>query len=209
MTMRPYDNIMVIGSVIFLAFIFYFTSFSSLVYNDYFYTSLFEQTNVDVQKSNVLTKDLLIYFRNSDYSIPAIETLTPDENSHIKDVKIIINNVLRAFYLIIIFFALVLFFAKNKQKVFFYGGILGIILPFILLFLNFSFVFTVFHQILFPQGNWIFPENSALVSAYTFDFFRLFALSIFLSGEFISVLCVISATVSKYAKNHLKQGGME
>lgn len=193
--MQRYDSFLTVISVSLLSFIIYFVSFSTWVYNQNFYDSLFEKTNVEINQAQDLTKDLFIYFRNNNYSVPTIKMLNVDENSHIRDVKIVINDVFKLFYFVITIFALTLFFVKKKQKVFFYGGILGIILPFILLIANFSFIFTIFHEIFFPQGNWIFPANSTLVATYTLDFFRLFALSIFLRGEMISVFVVFFSAV--------------
>ncbi|GEM_PF-3220495 len=191
MTMRQYDKFLTIVLAIFLALIIYFASFSSLVYNLTFYNSLFDKTSVETNSARSLTKDLFAYFKNSNYSAPQIKTLTADENSHIRDVKIVINNSFTVFYILLIIFLVSLFFVKQKQKVFFYGAILGIIAPFIILIANFSFVFNIFHQIFFPQGNWIFPINSTLVSTYTFDFFKLFAAQILLQGEFISIVLVL------------------
>lgn len=196
--MQRYDKSIMLIAIFLLPLIIYFAGFSSLVYNQIFYVSLLEKTSVDIPKASELTKYLFGYFRNNDYSVPEIVRLNYDENSHIRDVKIVIKNVFLVFYFIVPIFALALFFAKNKQKVFFYGSIFGILLPVLFSVVAFPVLFTIFHQVFFPQGNWIFSENSTLVSTYTFDFFKLFALQILIEGEFISVVIFVYSLFRKH-----------
>lgn len=166
--------------------IIYLLGASALLYNINFYNSLFEKTNVDFEKAQLLTKELFAYFRSNDASIPSIIYLTENENSHIRDVKFVINFVFDLFYILILLFAVCLLKLKDRQKIFLYGCIFSIVLPLVLLLFSFGSSFTVFHEIFFPQGNWEFPPTAMLVNIYTFDFFKSFAIQILINGEFIS-----------------------
>ena len=86
---------------------------------------------------------------------------------------------------------------------FFYAGIctLGITI-FILIFILIAFdnVFTIFHSILFPQGNWIFEESSLLIQTFPEEFFIKIAEYIFLLSLFWGSIFILPFLSSKYVK---------
>lgn len=163
----------------------YFVSFSVLVYNLPFYNFLFEQTGVKLSEAGIVTKELILYFKSSDASVPQISFFSASENSHMRDVKFVIELFFSFFYFLSAFFLAGFFFVRNKFKLLFYGSMAGFLLPLFLLLFSFGGSFTVFHQIFFPQGNWLFSPDALIVNIYTFEFFKLFALRILFVGEFI------------------------
>lgn len=120
------------------------------------------------------------------------------EFSHLVDVKELMQGFDILFYLLLLFCTLTLTYYKRKQenlkKILYYGGILtlslaGVIL--ILVIVNFNFAFTFFHSILFPQGNWLFPENSLLIQIFPIGFFVAVSVKIFLLAIGLAILIII------------------
>ena len=85
-----------------------------------------------------------------------ISFLTPNELSHMQDVKHLIDI---AFGLLLIS---LLFFSVDKKTL-----LVASILPaifLVLIFFDFTTIFEIFHQILFPQGNYTFSYSSILIT---------------------------------------------
>ena len=130
---------------------------------------------------------------------------TSSEISHLKDVKGVMNFIDYLFYLSLIIITLIItYYKKNKKqliKLFRYGGITTLISMGIILFLSlfaFNTTFTIFHQIFFPQGNWLFPTNSLLIQTFPIEFFigisvRMFGLGILLG----MVLVLVNSLLKK------------
>lgn len=113
--------------------------------------------------------------------------ITALEIDHLNDVKEVMKNLDLVFYFLLLVLTLIITYTyKNKpflKKLFFYGGITTlsfIFLFFILTLTNFNFIFTTFHQIFFPQGNWIFPTDSLLIQTFPLEFFVRISTKIFL-----------------------------
>lgn len=183
--------------IVILPVVIYLFSFLTLLYNEDFYSYLFVKTNVDISQAKELTKDLFDYFKNNDYSVPEIKTLTYEENSHILDVKILLTASAVIFLFLLVFSVFSLSRSEQKQKILLYGSILSVIFPFLFFLFNFSSFFTLFHLVFFPQGNWSFPVGSALVSVYTMEFFEQFVINIVFRGEIISVFIFVFYFVTK------------
>ena len=49
----------------------------------------------------------------------------------------------------------------------------------LLMLLSFQFIFTLFHQLFFPQGNWQFAADSLLIQTFPGSFFTAIGLKIF------------------------------
>tara|TARA_Y100000310_G_scaffold338405_1_gene427968 strand:- start:1322 stop:1873 length:552 start_codon:yes stop_codon:yes gene_type:complete len=119
---------------------------------------------------------------------------TVSEESHLEDVKGVMKFGDYLFYLSLLIVTLILTYHRKKKeevkKLFFYGGITTIaflLLMLIFSIINFDVVFTYFHQIFFPQGNWMFPSDSLLIQTFPREFFvsfsqMIFRVSLILSG---------------------------
>ncbi|MEW5897090.1 MAG: DUF1461 domain-containing protein [Nanoarchaeota archaeon] len=103
---------------------------------------------------------------------------TTAELSHLEDVRKVMKVIDYFFYVsLLIVTATLTFHRKNKEKtkkLLKYGGITAVL--FVLAVLLFSLVsfdisFTLFHQVFFPQGNWIFPADSLLIRTFPLEFF--------------------------------------
>ncbi|MFT4246356.1 MAG: TIGR01906 family membrane protein [Micrococcaceae bacterium] len=107
------------------------------------------------------------------------KTFTPNEVSHMVDVKALLSAVsigAIAFFIIASILGLLLFRGHNKggmRKGLFNGSIFTIVLMALVGFLaraNWSGFFNNFHQLLFPKGNWQFPESTTLIRLFPSQF---------------------------------------
>ena len=122
-----------------------------------------------------------------------------DEVSHLDDVKKVMDYLDYLFYGLMLALTLIITHHKKNRKellrLFSYGGtatISAILIVFLLSLASFNAVFTVFHQLFFPQGNWIFPADSLLIQTFPIIFFvtaskNIFILSLFFGMIFIFI----------------------
>jgi|SRR3989344_8235528 len=103
---------------------------------------------------------------------------TTAEISHLQDVAVVMNNVNIAFYVLAIMVGGILVYSWKRrdllQSMLRYGGLATIsLLCFLLLLLviDFNWLFTLFHQLFFPQGNWQFAGDSLLIQNFPIGFF--------------------------------------
>jgi integral membrane protein (TIGR01906 family) len=135
------------------------------------------------------------------------QTMTELEASHMKDVKDLVTF---AYLLLLfsIFISLLFYFIlKRKNKLYlFYQSlhfsaiiILILIVIFIILSIfNFDYIFILFHEVFFPQGNWLFPANSKLVQAFPEILFKkLFLYSFIISGLIALIIFLLNFKIIK------------
>ena len=119
------------------------------------------------------------------------------EKSHLEDVKQVMKRLDYVFYLSLLICTLIFTYHKRDKikikKLFYYGGVtilvsLGILL--LLLIINFNYVFTSFHEIFFPQGNWIFSASSLIIQTFPLDFFINISIKITILTLLIAVIVI-------------------
>ena len=156
------------------------------------------------------------YYKNVHDFLVLQKTLSKDftenETSHMKDVRGIFNAIR---ILAIIFLAILIIqqvktkkhkkrkykeLTENIKKASLKSTI--ILLAIILLsFLNFSAAFDAFHIIFFPQGNWVFPMDSLLITLFPETFFMNIAKKIIITTIIISASITITIyAIEKYKK---------
>jgi integral membrane protein (TIGR01906 family) len=149
-----------------------------LIYDSDFYTELTEEySSIDALQMN---KDMIEYFKTG-IAPASFLGFSEKELVHLKDVRCVIQYLLGALMISVVLFVFLLRFAKDRRKIFFYGGIITIVLP-ILFFLPFDLLFTQMHNLFFEPGSWVFPPDALLVNLYPVQFFFSFAKSIILGG---------------------------
>jgi integral membrane protein (TIGR01906 family) len=111
---------------------------------------------------------------------------TNAEISHLQDVKGIITGerflFIGSYLVVILVFALNMKDRSFAKKLLRKGGfttliVMGIVL--LSLIFGFNTIFTLFHQVFFPQGNWLFSPDSLLIQTFPLDFFTNISLIIF------------------------------
>ena len=100
---------------------------------------------------------------------------TPNEVSHLQDVKNVINWASLGWYVVLgLSFAFLIWMLVTKsfqliRRAFFWGAVLTLLLMLsvvVLMSLNFNSLFEKFHAIFFPQGNWTFTAESGLIRLF-------------------------------------------
>ncbi|MDO8240905.1 MAG: DUF1461 domain-containing protein [Candidatus Moranbacteria bacterium] len=146
-----------------------------------------ESSKADAQ---IYAEHTLGFLLNTD-NLPA--QMTESEAAHMQDVKNLF--VVGEWMLVISIMILVgsYFILKNPQTYWCSlraGSVLTIIIIILLgIFMLFDFenIFIHFHQIFFPQGNWIFPSNSLMIQIFPESLFEWLGMmstsaSLFLAG---------------------------
>lgn len=117
------------------------------------------------------TKQLIKHFF---FLAPMPSVFNEQESAHMTDVAWLVRV-----GLIVLILASILLLALNPRAHTIYCGtgiLIGVLA--ILALLPFDSIFTKFHQIFFPQGNWQFAANSTLIQYYPFTFFYNYAMFI-------------------------------
>lgn len=186
--MQKYCKILLIILIPILA---YLMSFGILVHDSDYYTQLTNEYSALDAKS--MNKDMTEYFKTG--GIPAsFEEFSEKERIHLEDVRAVINSLIILLMILAVLFITLLNYAEDKREIFFYGGIITIILP-VLFFLPFDFLFTQMHNLFFAKGSWIFPANALLVNLYTAEFFYAFAKDIVLRGFCLGLVITVLSRI--------------
>jgi integral membrane protein (TIGR01906 family) len=129
---------------------------------------------------------------------------TSSEKSHLEDVKKVMNGVDYLFYLSLLVVTFIITIHKKKKeiikKLFYYGGISSLIffgITMLFSLISFNSMFTYFHKIFFPQGNWLFPIDSLLIQTFPIQFFVSISLKIMVISIVIAAGMI---TISKRIK---------
>jgi len=108
--------------------------------------------------------------------------MTEFEVSHMEDVKNVFVVSMGVLFFSIFLITFLVFKIKNKHvwQAFKKSSILAILIIVLLLILslfNFENLFIYFHEIFFPQGNWMFPFDSLMVQVFPEELFENLAIS--------------------------------
>ena len=184
------------------------------IFNYNFYNRLYTNNSVfqvlDKQDVKVMTYKVFDFFKYTGdlegdvgYADPAVgQALFFDDKqvSHMEDVRDLLKNIFIFFSIclilfLILFLVTLLIHKKNPAKrtglVFLWSSAVVFFLMLLLFLLatNFSSLFDRFHAAFFPQGNYMFPEGSLLITMFPFGFFFDFFITLALSS------CVLAAAV--------------
>lgn len=164
--------------VILIPVLAYMMSFGISVHDSEYYTQLTkEYSQIDASQMNT---DMVEYFKTGE--LPAsFQAFSEKEKTHLEDVRKVIHSLILVLMALTLVFILLLNRTADKRTVFFYGGIITIVMP-LLFFLPFDLLFTQMHNILFAKGSWVFPADALLVRLYPLEFFYAFAKCIVLRG---------------------------
>jgi len=134
---------------------------------------------------------------------------TEREASHLEDVKKVMKYADHFFYLLLLMTTgIITYYRKDKEfllKSCNYGGkatIAATVLFGVLAILFFDTVFTVFHEIFFPQGNWTFSAESLLIQTFPLDFFVTISRNIFLVTFFLGILFILSKHFYRHVRSN-------
>ncbi|MBW2989619.1 DUF1461 domain-containing protein [Candidatus Woesearchaeota archaeon] len=174
----------------------YITSFQLNAFDRDFYKAEFKKYDVyekfpekDIDDVNL---GILLFIKGKKERLDD-DLFTRSEMAHLDDVRGLVQGISIAYYfswIIAISLVSALFLLNRKGFLksigfclFFSGLSILPIAAFLLAMikLNFSGIFTVFHNIFFPQGGWMFSSSSSLINLYPSGLFYDAAKRIFLS----------------------------
>ncbi len=219
-------SIFIVLNIIFVAILIIFAPLAMYLFNLPTYFSLYEEHNVTETISEdelaKITSNLINFFRNRE-EIVVFEpegiapAFTDNEISHLEDVRVLTNRLLTLFYSSLVLFTLsVASFIIKKTELFFksmgiiFIGSASVVMVFLLLLYilsqNFWIFFEYFHQIFFPQGNYIFPADSLLITLFPIGFFNQFFLKMVLTSVIILIIVMLLGIICLYI-NQLRLKG--
>jgi len=200
-------NKIILFSLLFLialntVFVVYLANFRYYVFNENYYKKQFEKNDVydNVPEADKELDSLFMFF--NDKKELDNNFFSENERGHLQDVKVLINKIIIIFYFLvfleILFFILLYFLVQNKflkcvKFVLLYssGFVLLVSILFYIFSNNFQFIFIKFHEIFFPQGNWLFPYNSNLIILFPQQFFYGFFYKIIVNSFIVSLLIFV------------------
>lgn len=124
---------------------------------------------------------------------------TENEISHLQDVQRLVEfaKYYFIFLLVVEIVLLILIYQTDKKEFyqpFLYSGLASFIFIFLVLsfiLTDFETIFTLFHKIFFPQGNWQFASGSLLTSFFPESFFYKIATEIFVKSIIFSIIFIV------------------
>ena len=187
----------VIMILLIISFVFslYLSSTECLISNHNFYKKEFTKHNTyeKVYNADEISEKLIGFFQDKN-NLPL--SFNEEEKSHLEDVKKLIDNgkVLLIFLILISIILLSIILSEGKhnlKKILISSGVVAIILPIPFLLFSFSNIFTKFHLILFPQGNWKFPLDSLLIQMFPQEFFYDSLVNIIVNSSILAIILIL------------------
>ncbi len=128
---------------------------------------------------------------------------TDKESVHLEDVKNLFNMLDLIIYVLALLIIIVLIFNKDEiSNILIISGFITIFVIIILTLLDFSFLFTKFHEISFRNNYWLLDENTLLIKTYPIEFFINFfkrlVLNIIISGLILIIIGAIKNVYTRY-----------
>lgn len=198
----------------------YLNSTFLLVFSPRAYVIGFQRNNVYKNFHNISIPDetavqIINYFKGNQKSLP--DLFNQNEKDHLRDVKLLLDRLEQIYFsllvVMLICITLLYRFFKNKfwksiHRTFTYGSLLTILLTLLLILfsLNFDKIFTQFHLVFFPQGNWMFPLESNLIRLFPKSFFFeefVFIVILTLTQSFL--LLLISSLINSKKRVNLQK----
>lgn len=207
---KLYSGMLLALSVLCFLTILFVGTFSGLVFNPGYYNELHQRTGTYERLNKSIadqkTSEVLAFFKGKE--VPGNDFFTPDEISHLDDVRILIKNVFLAYYLALalLLSIMIIFYMYFRDgfsiflmRLLFFTGISTIIITLLFFALRFTALFDAFHTIFFT-GNYSFPPASKLIKLFDEQFFYLFARKIFTLTILKGMVCSVFGGVLLYRK---------
>ncbi|MGM0366196.1 MAG: DUF1461 domain-containing protein [Actinomycetota bacterium] len=226
---RKTRTILITLNVICLLILIIFAPLAMYLFSMPSYMSLYKEHNVteNIAEDDLvsITANLISFFQNKE-EVQRFEpegdapAFTAAERSHLEDVRDVTNMLLSLFYASLILFVLFTILLLSRDMVKFFrsmgvvfvaaaSGVMVILLLLYILSRNFWVFFEQFHQVFFPQGNYMFPGDSLLITLFPLGFFYSYFLRmVTASGVILAVLLVVGIVFLNINKlRELKETG--
>jgi integral membrane protein (TIGR01906 family) len=156
----------------------------------------------EYNKEEILALDNLVNYLNNNGDLNN-NYFNQREIYHMQDVKDILNRV-RIILTLSIISAIILNYKLNKKQIrasLIKGSIISIIFTFlisVISLLSFGKFFSIFHNIFFKAGTWLFSNTDMLIRLFPLEFFLWILLRILLINLIISSLILLYLIIKKY-----------
>lgn len=174
-------------------FLFILSAGFLFVFNDRSLGSVYELRLLELPAS--MQSKMQVTFSYLD-SAGDVSFLSTAEQDHMQDVRNVIFGVKIIFSLS---FALLAVIFVSKRELFFSAIKPAVIGVFVFLTIigvgslfGFSQVWTWFHHVLFPQGNWMFSVDSTLIQLFPIEFFMAYAREVVVSIGSVALFTLIA-----------------
>lgn len=131
------------------------------------------------------------------------------EASHLEDVKKVMIFADYVFYILsLALISIITYYKKDRGfvlRLFNYGGkftVVAIAILGIISLLFFDLIFSLFHQLFFPQGNWTFAADSLIIQTFPLEFFVAISRNIFLLTLFLGMIFILSPYTYHYVRSN-------
>lgn len=216
--MKKITIFIIILLILNLPILIYLANFKLMINNIDFYQKEFKKNRIydEVSNADNVLNEILLFFKSK---ASLSNVFNENEKSHLQDVKNLIMGVNYVFYgsLLLEIILLFVLFLTYKKNIGYFFEIIGfsfiitgltIVIFSLLLYIfsgSFSDLFVKFHLIVFPWGNWQFPDTSILIKTFPDYFFYDFTYKAVSNAIFTAVITTIVGIIcfvpSKKIKN--------
>jgi len=123
--------------------------------------------------------------------------LTDEEASHLADVGVLVRAGVFLLMAGIVLVVLLLQICTQAKRAVIVGACLTVVIPALLAIVPFQTVFSTFHVILFPAGNYTFPASFILIQTYSSQFWQTGSVAFSLIASNIASLVAIAVLQQK------------
>ncbi|MFH1399817.1 MAG: DUF1461 domain-containing protein [Candidatus Woesearchaeota archaeon] len=171
-----------------------------VMFNLGLYQQEFEKlhTYEKIANADAVALDMIKYLK-SESAIITSGAFTKNEVDHLRDVRIIVQRLQILSVIMLLIWGGVVFRRNFKilASAMVYSGIFLVMLIAALFLManNFEWLFVKFHLIFFPQGNWMFSNESSLIRLFPKQFFVDMFTNILLRVLVCSVILFVAGNV--------------
>ncbi len=162
-------------------------------------------TNENIEFNNKIKESLQSLIKFFLYKSDSISNYNENEISHMKDVRkiFLVLEITLILSLLILVLCLFKLSKQSLMRILKYSSIVSLIFILILVLLSIYFeqALLIFHQIFFPQGNWMFPQDSFMIHMFPSDFFLNFLVTSLVISGLISLILLILSFSKTYKLN--------
>lgn len=207
--------LILIAIILNLLLLVYLTSYKLNVFNEDFYKKEFTKYNVygifpdkDIDKIN---SEILMYLKDKRGDFNK-DLFNQREIDHLNDVKSVMQKA-DIFYYSLIILSIILItilfrldkkhFLINIASVLFFSWLsilLSAVIAVCLISLNFENFFTLFHNVFFPQGNWLFNASDNIIKLYPSKLFYDLGKNIFTDALIYGNILIVAAILHYWRK---------
>ena len=164
---------------------------SMWIFNTDYYEILQDRHDVKVEEYSQVNHELVNYFQGKG-EMP--EIFNEKESIHMKDVKDLIIGGSNVFVVLLLLWVIIFLYYGDWEIIRSIG--LGVaMLPLLLLFIPYNFIFSLFHMMFFETGSWLFESGSTILLLYPYGFFYDFFFRIVVMSVVIGILLFSSKKV--------------